>query len=99
MKKSALYTKTGDTGKTSLVGGERILKSDTRIELYGDIDELNSAIGVFISFIAENKAEHIETILKILQDTQSNLFPSNGSSLSASIIGSHVNENGSPASL
>lgn len=41
-----IYTKTGDTGTTSLFGGKRILKSDLRIDTYGTVDELNSWIGV-----------------------------------------------------
>ena len=41
-----IYTKTGDRGKTSLIGGTKVLKSDLRIEAYGTIDELNSWIGL-----------------------------------------------------
>ncbi len=41
-----IYTKTGDLGKTSLIGGTKVSKSDIRIETYGTIDELNSWIGV-----------------------------------------------------
>lgn len=41
-----LYTKTGDKGTTSLIGGTRVAKSDLRIEAYGTIDELNSYIGL-----------------------------------------------------
>lgn len=41
-----IYTKQGDTGYTSLLNGERVLKSDDRIELIGIIDELNSFIGL-----------------------------------------------------
>lgn len=44
-----IYTGTGDDGKTSLYGGKRVLKSDLRMEAYGTIDELNSAIGVVIT--------------------------------------------------
>ncbi len=46
MKKSNLYTATGDKGTTSLVGGKRIAKSDARLEAYGTIDELNAHIGL-----------------------------------------------------
>ena len=41
-----IYTKTGDAGETSLLGGERVRKDHHRIEAYGTIDELNSHIGV-----------------------------------------------------
>jgi cob(I)alamin adenosyltransferase len=40
-----IYTKTGDQGITSLLGGMRVPKSDLRIDAYGTIDELNSYIG------------------------------------------------------
>jgi len=42
----AIYTRTGDAGKTSLFGGKRVLKSETRVEAYGTLDELNSILGV-----------------------------------------------------
>ena len=41
-----IYTKTGDKGQTSLIGGTRISKFDIRIEAYGTVDELNSNIGL-----------------------------------------------------
>lgn len=41
-----VYTKTGDKGKTSLFGGKRVYKNDLQIESYGNLDELNSWIGV-----------------------------------------------------
>jgi cob(I)alamin adenosyltransferase len=41
-----IYTKTGDTGKTSLIGGTRVLKFIDRIEVFGTVDELNSYIGL-----------------------------------------------------
>jgi len=41
-----IYTKTGDKGSTSLLGGTRVEKSDARIESYGTIDELNSFVGL-----------------------------------------------------
>lgn len=43
---SKVYTKTGDKGKTSLLGGKKIPKSDVQIEAYGNVDELNSFIGM-----------------------------------------------------
>lgn len=41
------YTKTGDKGYTSLIGGKRIKKDDTHLEIYGTLDELSSFIGLF----------------------------------------------------
>jgi len=41
-----IYTKKGDSGKTSLIGGDRVLKHHIRIEAYGTVDELNSHIGL-----------------------------------------------------
>lgn len=44
--KSNIYTRTGDNGTTSLVDGSRTGKADARVEAYGDIDELSSALGL-----------------------------------------------------
>ncbi|MFM2360794.1 MAG: hypothetical protein RLY16_2787, partial [Bacteroidota bacterium] len=41
-----IYTKTGDAGTTSLIGGTKVAKSHIRIETYGTVDELNSSIGL-----------------------------------------------------
>jgi len=62
------YTRSGDSGETSLYGGGRVKKSDRRVAAYGGVDELNSAIGVARSFI-----EH-EGIAKILLKEQLRLF-------------------------
>lgn len=47
--KSGLYTRSGDTGMTSLVGGDRVKKNSVRLEAYGTIDELSSALGMVAS--------------------------------------------------
>ena len=44
MEKSKIYTKTGDEGVTSLVGGARVPKSHARLEAYGTVDELNAQL-------------------------------------------------------
>ncbi len=49
MKKSFLYTRTGDSGSTSLVGGSRTPKNAPRVQAYGDLDELNAHIGLLRS--------------------------------------------------
>lgn len=58
-----IYTKTGDEGKTGLIGGTRVAKSDMRIEAYGTVDELNSHIGLLLSY--EHTAENKEFLLQI----------------------------------
>ena len=60
-----IYTKTGDAGKTSLIGGTRVLKSDLRIEAYGTVDELNSYIGLVSDYCNDDEAT---TVLKEIQD-------------------------------
>ena len=56
-KHSLIYTKTGDKGKTSLIGGTRVSKTDARLEAYGTIDELNSFMGLLISSLAPDSAD------------------------------------------
>jgi cob(I)alamin adenosyltransferase len=60
-----IYTKTGDTGKTSLIGGTKVYKDNIRIETYGTIDELNSHIGLVRDYTSH---EHQREILKQVQD-------------------------------
>lgn len=63
-----IYTKTGDDGTTGLVGGGRIKKSSQRIIAYGTIDELNSAIGMSLSFTLDSD------ISDLLTKIQNDLF-------------------------
>ncbi len=66
IKKSKLYTKTGDKGKTSLVGGQRVPKSCNRLESYGTVDELNSFIGLLMAYLPTDDTANLET-LKYIQ--------------------------------
>ena len=65
-----IYTGTGDRGKTSLFSGERVLKSDRRIEAYGEVDELNSILGALVAGLPEEGRD----IAGALQRVQSDLF-------------------------
>ena len=66
--KSRLYTRTGDLGETALFGGDRVPKDHPRVEAYGSVDELNSALGVAVSFIRQRR------IAAALQSVQNELF-------------------------
>ena len=71
-----IYTKTGDKGQTSLIGGTRVAKHHLRIEAYGTVDELNSHIGLI------RDQEMADTVKKTLIEVQDRLFTI-GSSLAA----------------
>ena len=58
MRITKVYTKTGDKGKTRLAGGQQVWKDSLRVEAYGDVDELNSTIGVVRAFNAELVENH-----------------------------------------
>jgi len=64
MTKSRIYTATGDTGATSLVGGVRVKKTDIRIEAYGSVDELNANIGVLVA-IPNLQPEFVKLLIRI----------------------------------
>jgi cob(I)alamin adenosyltransferase len=64
-----VYTRGGDKGQTSLVGGQRLPKNDLRIEAYGTVDELNSFIG-----LARESARELRELDEILRRVQHELF-------------------------
>lgn len=68
MKKSLVYTKTGDKGKTSLIGGTRVSKGDIRLDAYGTVDELSSHIGMIWSYEIE------PGVKEVLYNIQNQLF-------------------------
>lgn len=67
-----IYTKTGDDGTTSLVGGERVDKDSLRVECYGTVDEVNSILGLIIAEIK------IEDVCNLLNEIQNKLFTIGG---------------------
>jgi len=65
MRISRVYTRTGDEGQTSLVGGERVSKASSRVDAYGDVDELNCVIGLARARIADDE---IDEVLGLIQN-------------------------------
>ncbi len=53
MKKSMLYTRTGDRGTTALVGGSRVAKNSPRVNAYGSVDELNAHLGLLQAYVKD----------------------------------------------
>lgn len=69
-----IYTKTGDKGQTGLFGGQRVSKSSLRITSYGNIDELNSLLGVCRALNKSDKKNGNDLLEKILHQLQQQLF-------------------------
>ena len=64
--KNITYTRTGDEGKTSLIGGLRVAKYDDRVEAYGTVDELSAYIGVL--YDQDGVAPEMKTVLDTVQN-------------------------------
>lgn len=80
----ALYTKNGDHGETSLASGERVPKHSARLEAYGDMDELNSAIGFAIAALPpamDTDKQLLLTVQKIIFTASSWLASTPGSAI------------------
>src|SRR5215471_2970885 len=65
MRINRVYTRTGDSGQTSLVGGTRVSKSSLRVEAYGEVDELNSVIG---AARARSQDGQVDDVLGLIQN-------------------------------
>ena len=68
MKITKVYTRTGDKGQTSIIGGIRVSKASERLEAYGTVDELSSHLGLLAAMLSEG--EYYDMIIRI----QNNLF-------------------------
>jgi cob(I)alamin adenosyltransferase len=80
MRITKVYTRTGDKGKTRLAGGQQVWKDSLRVEAYGDVDELNSMIGVVRAFNAESVGSHpsVDRLEEELRWVQNKLFDVGG---------------------
>ena len=68
-----IYTKTGDKGSTSLLSGQRVKKSHQRLEAYGNVDELNSTLGLIIDY-PQKPSPKVNDQLQLLRKVQHYLF-------------------------
>jgi cob(I)alamin adenosyltransferase len=57
-----IYTRTGDDGSTGLIGGQRVSKSDARIDCYGTVDELNAALGLVACGVSDELADKVRRV-------------------------------------
>ena len=74
MRIDKVYTKGGDKGETSLIGGERVSKASARIDGYGTIDELNACVGLMVEALGASQAgPHLIPILRRVQNELFNL--------------------------
>jgi cob(I)alamin adenosyltransferase len=69
-----IYTKTGDKGETGLIDGNRVSKANPRIVAYGTVDELNSNIGLAISFLKLKHKDLFLDLIDIMTCLQRDLF-------------------------
>ena len=56
-KKATIYTGTGDSGTTSLIGGKRVAKDNIRVQAYGTIDELNAHLGLLVVSLNDDQTK------------------------------------------
>jgi cob(I)alamin adenosyltransferase len=68
-----IYTKSGDKGTTSLVYGDRVAKHDVRVEAYGTCDEVNSLIGLAVSYI-KGEMKDYEELEEVFHKIQTTIF-------------------------
>jgi len=74
MRIDRVYTRGGDKGETSLIGGERVSKADARLDCYGTADELNAVIGLTVEALVQSAArDHLTPILRRVQNELFNL--------------------------
>ncbi|MGV8919618.1 MAG: cob(I)yrinic acid a,c-diamide adenosyltransferase [Pseudomonas sp.] len=77
---SKIYTKTGDTGETGLGDGRRVPKDHPRIEAIGEVDSLNSQVGVLLAGLTEQLDRHpgLQEVIDVLAPCQHRLFDLGG---------------------
>jgi cob(I)alamin adenosyltransferase len=72
MRIDRVYTRGGDQGETSLIGGERVSKASLRLDCYGTVDETNATVGLVVEALAESAAR--DFLVPVLRRVQNELF-------------------------
>ena len=80
-----IYTKTGDTGETGLLGGKRVGKSCLEMQVIGEIDELNAALGIVVATLNCHSERSEESLSQFIQSIQRDLFK-----IGAELAGLHI---------
>ena len=77
---SKIYTRTGDAGETGLADGRRVAKDHPRVEAMGELDTLNSQLGLLLAELAHERSAHpaLEEIIEALEPCQHRLFDLGG---------------------
>ncbi|WP_421548603.1 cob(I)yrinic acid a,c-diamide adenosyltransferase [Pseudomonas sp. QD4] len=77
---SKIYTRTGDKGETGLGDGRRVPKDHPRVEAIGEVDTLNSQLGLLLAGLAEHSVEHpgLKQVIEVLTPCQHRLFDLGG---------------------
>lgn len=77
---SKIYTRTGDKGETGLGDGRRVPKDHPRIEAIGEVDTLNSQVGLLLAWLSEQSAQHpgLNEVIEVLEPCQHRLFDLGG---------------------
>jgi cob(I)alamin adenosyltransferase len=99
-RKSMIYTRSGDAGTTALFGGGRVPKDHPRVAAYGDVDELNSTIGLAIAFMSDKRlVETLTSVQNELFNIGAELASESGGEKSASYARSFIDADAKIASL
>ncbi|MEJ7598694.1 MAG: hypothetical protein WKG01_12360, partial [Kofleriaceae bacterium] len=73
MRIDRVYTRGGDQGQTSLIGGERVSKASLRLDCYGTVDELNATLGLVLEALASSADVNCLSVLQYAVDTAAHL--------------------------
>ena len=93
VKLDKIYTRGGDKGETSLGDGQRVKKNSLRVDVYGEVDEANAAIGVAIIYCSPKIKDVLQKVQNDLFDLGADLcFPDSNQKKSLKVSKNHVED-------